>query len=176
MTYEIYRLIFTGALLLCGIMFVISILLFWLMHVPAIIGDLSGATAKKAIKNIREQNESGNGRQKTKDVKQKRSKRKSKKTLSENQKNHIQGMPNARAVTEKINTQKLARENETTVLAGGQETTVLEGMNVTTVLYQASPVGKMNAAETGKRQDLFTIEYEITFLHSDELVGWEESI
>ena len=57
MTYEIYRYIFIGSAILCGVMFVVSILLFVLLRVPKLISDLSGLTAKKAIKNIREQNE-----------------------------------------------------------------------------------------------------------------------
>lgn len=172
MTYEIYRYIFTGAAILCGIMFVVSILLFLFLNVPGIIGDLSGATAKKAIKSIREQNEAGDNQQKAKVVKQKRSKLMNRKSSSKKQQYNMQGTPNAGVVTAKINTQKLAEENETTVLASGQETTVLADMNETTVLYHMTPAAeKMNVIETGGRQDIFTIEYEITFIHSDELVG-----
>lgn len=172
MTYEIYRYIFIGAAILCGIMFVISILLFLFMNVPGLIGDLSGTTERKAIKSIQEQNESGDNLQKAKAVKRKRSKLTKKKSLSEKQQYHIQGTPNAGVVTAKINTQKLAEENETTVLASGQETTVLTDMNETTVLYHIAPAAeKINVIEAGGQQDIFTIEYEITFMHSDELVG-----
>ena len=57
MTYEVYRYIFIISAILCGIMLIVSVLLFILLKIPRIINDLSGRTAKKAIKNIREQNE-----------------------------------------------------------------------------------------------------------------------
>ena len=58
MSYEVYRYIFIGAAILCGAMLITSILLFILLKIPKVIGDLTGRTARKAIENIRNQNES----------------------------------------------------------------------------------------------------------------------
>ncbi len=57
MTYEIYRAIFIGGLIFSIIMFLVSAVLFFVLKIPKVIGDLSGSTAKKAIQQIREQNE-----------------------------------------------------------------------------------------------------------------------
>ena len=58
MTYEIYRYIFLGGAILAGIMFAVSVLVFFLLKIPTVIGDLTGANARKAIENIRSHNES----------------------------------------------------------------------------------------------------------------------
>ena len=49
MTYDIYRYIFIGGAVLAGLMLVLSIVLFIVLKIPSVIGDLSGSTAKKAI-------------------------------------------------------------------------------------------------------------------------------
>ena len=56
MVYETYRYIFIGGAILAGVMLVVTILLFFLLHIPTIIGSLSGRKEKKAIKQIRGQN------------------------------------------------------------------------------------------------------------------------
>lgn len=57
MTYEIYNYIFIGAAIASGILLVVSIVLFFLLDIPKVIGDLTGSNAKKGIENIRKQNE-----------------------------------------------------------------------------------------------------------------------
>ena len=57
MTYEIYRYIFLGGAILTGIMFVVSVLVFFFLNIPNVIGDLTGANARKAIEHIRNQKE-----------------------------------------------------------------------------------------------------------------------
>ena len=57
MTYEMYRYIFLGGLIACGVFFVIAVLLFFTLRIPKVISDLTGRTARKAIENIRIQNE-----------------------------------------------------------------------------------------------------------------------
>ena len=58
MTYEIYRYIFIGAAILCGIMAIVSIALFFLLKIPRVIGDLTGSTARKAIEKIKKRQKS----------------------------------------------------------------------------------------------------------------------
>lgn len=168
MTYDTYRYIFIGAAILCGIMFVVSILLFVLMRIPKVISDLSGATARKAIKAIREQNEaSGDKGYKVSAFNEARGKLTDKISPSGNVIQQQQ-MQMGGVGTTKIGTQQLVDEavNQTTVLdaVGAGETSVLSetmSLNETTVLSEA-PVAPV-----------FAIEYEITFIHTNEIIAAE---
>lgn len=146
MTYEIYRYIFIGAAILSGIMFLVAVLLFVVLKIPQVVGDLSGATARKAIQNIREQAESAeDGKADPTD----------KISPSGHILRHNSGAIATGMVTEKISTQEFGGGEETTVLSG-EETTVLSLMEETTVLQQ-------NVIATE-----FEVACEITYLHSEE--------
>ena len=56
MTYEMYRMIFQIAGGLSIGLLVVSVILFFVLKIPRVIGDLSGRTARKAIEDIRKQN------------------------------------------------------------------------------------------------------------------------
>ena len=62
MTYDIYKLIFIVGAIACAVMFVVSVILFITLKIPNVIGDLTGRNAKKAIENIRKQNEASGGK------------------------------------------------------------------------------------------------------------------
>ena len=53
---SIYRVIFVVALVLAILCLIASVLIFFLLKIKDVIGDLSGATAKKAIEDIRSGN------------------------------------------------------------------------------------------------------------------------
>lgn len=151
MTYEIYRYVFIGAAVLCGIMAVVTILLFFFMKIPRVIGDLSGRTARKAIEEIRQQNEStGDKTYKSSPVNRERGKLTDRisptGSLYPVETDSLAGA----MATEKIGTQQL---DYTDLLdsVGGEETTVL------------SEVTENN----------FVIEYEITFIHTEEVIESE---
>ena len=131
MSYDIYRLIFIGAAIACGVMFLVSVILFIVFKIPNIIGNLTGHSAKKAIEDIKkQQNESYviNG---------------------EANESHLNGK---KKITEKISTARLDRAEETTVLGNGNsrvdETTILGNgnnrVNETTILGD----GNSNVEET----------------------------
>lgn len=167
MTYDTYRYIFIIAAVLCGIMVVTSVLLFILLRIPKVIGDLTGATARKAIEDIRNQNEtSGDKTYKTSLVNKERGKLTDKISPSGSlMRDPSEPLAGAMA-TEKIGTQNLA-SNETTLLSeGGNETTLLSdvapGGNETTLLAEPAAQAAPAAA--------FAIEYEITFIHTDEVI------
>ena len=112
MSYDTYRLIFIGAAIACGVMFLVSVTLFIVFKIPNIIGNLTGHSAKKAIEDIKkQQNESYviNG---------------------EANESHLNGK---KKITEKISTARLDRAEETTVLGNGNsrvdETTILGNGN-----------------------------------------------
>lgn len=176
MTYEIYRYIFIGAAILCGIMLIVSVLLFILLRIPRVIGDLTGATARKAIANIRNQNESsGDKIYKSSSVNKARGKLTDKISASGNILRHETNPLGGAMATAKIATQGLSADNcsnETTVL--GNETTVLSDVDIsaandTTVLESGSNAS-IDCQNEQESSDVFEIEYEITFVHTDEVI------
>lgn len=162
MTYDIYRYIFYGGAALAVIMLIISVVLFFVYKIPSVIGDLTGATAKKAIEDIRNQNEStGNKVYKTSQVNRERGKLTDKISPSGSLLRNPTDAIGGAMATEKISTQELPPES--------YETMVLEASNETTVLEQ-------NAAETTVLTPIldtvqFVIEYDITYIHTDEIIA-----
>lgn len=174
MTYDVYRYIFLGGAGLAGLCLVVAVILFFILKIPSVIGDLTGATARKAIENIRNQNESsGDKTYKSSAVNRERGKLTDKITPTGTLiKNPTDLMGGAMATT-KIGTQQLAAEAqqayETSILdnAGSSETTVLNasGAGETTVLEQAS------MEQSVDNSNVFVIEYEVTFIHTDEVIA-----
>ena len=170
MTYEIYRYIFIGGAVLAGIMLVVSVLVFFLLKIPTVIGDLTGANARTAIENIRNQNETtGDKTYRSSQVNRERGKLTDKISPSGRLIKDPSHSLHGAMGTEKIGTQRLHHEQpacETTLLSeeipGGAETTLLapqDHANETTVL-NAQPV--INE---------FVIEYEITYIHTNEVIA-----
>lgn len=152
MTYDIYRYIFVGAAIACVVMLVITIVLFFVLKIPAVIGELSGRTAKKAIADIRKQNMSAN----TDNI-------------------------GSEKLTDKISTDKLIEQNrieysnnETTLLNTGNETIVLNSENETTVLSSYSgqtAILNMSDMETNVNSvGYVNVELDITYIHSTEII------
>ena len=198
MSYEVLRYIFIGAAALSGAMLIVSILLFIILKIPRVIGDLTGATARKAIENIRNQNESsGDKIYKSSAVNRERGKLTDKISASGNISHHENNPLGGAMATTKIATQGLSENaefNETTVLGAdtGNETTVLDNEttvldNETTVLDNGTTVLSSPANETTvlspqddqtailndsqSRSKIFEIEYEITFIHTNEVIA-----
>lgn len=57
MTYEMYHSIFVAAGILGGIMLSVTILLFFVLKIPGLFGYFTGAAKKKAVEDMRQQNE-----------------------------------------------------------------------------------------------------------------------
>lgn len=168
MTYDMYRYVFLGALAACGVFLAISIILFFTLRIPKVISDLSGRTARKAIENIRLQNEqSGDKTYKSSAVNLQRGKLTDKisgsgRLIPRNATPFGTGV-----ITEKISTQQLD------VAEDVGETTLLsqtEGASA-----QNSDTGETELLDTSARQ-LFVIEHEITFLHTDEVIVQEGAL
>lgn len=181
MTYDIYRLIFIVGAISCAVMFVVSVILFITLKIPNVIGDLTGRNAKKAIENIRKQNEASGGKDyKASAVNLERGRLTDKMTPSGNLQRR--GITSGFGVhTEKISTMKLEQQasvgmdtdnesNETMVLEQNysNETTVLSPQNVgeTTVLSSNMP---QNPSETTVLNQFMVLE-DITFIHTDEII------
>lgn len=164
MTYEMYRYVFFGSLIASGLFLVASAVLFFTLHIPKVIGDLTGRNARKAIEDIRRQNEqSGDKSYQSSAVNLQRGKLTDKishsgRLITREKSNFSTGV-----ITEKISTKQL-RDNadETTVLGENGETTVLASpMDETTVLDAQA----VNETQT------FEVEFEITYIHTSEMIG-----
>ncbi len=165
MTYDVYRYIFIGGAILAGVLLVVSVLLFFLLKIPHVLGDLTGRNARKAIENIRNQNEiSGDKLYKTSQVNRERGKLTDKISPSGSlmrDPSGVLGFGGAMA-TEKISTQQLLPEsNETAVLDAADETTLLNSETGETTLLDAQP----------DETPVFQIEYVITYIHTEEVIA-----
>lgn len=174
MTYEIYRYIFIGAAIAAGVMLAVTLILFFVLKIPGVIGDLSGRTARKAIADIRNHNMSANtdniGSGKLTD----------KITASGRLMERRDSSGNK--YTDKISTEKLIEQNklsgsnETTLLNNGNETTVLNTGNETTVLdsYSSGQTVILNSDTAGFKDiqsaGYVNVESDITFIHSAEII------
>lgn len=191
MTYEMYRYIFLGALAACGLFFVIAAILFFALNIPKVISDLTGRTAKKAIENIRMQNEqTGDKTYQSSAVNLKRGKLTDKISHSGRLIKREASPFGTGVITEKISTAKLVNPaGETDVLTASDETAVLGAAGETDVLI--APAGETEvltsvagetdvltpvAAQTDvltpapQPAQIFTVECEITFVHTNEVI------
>lgn len=188
MTYEVFRYIFYGGMF-CTIAFLlVTVILFFSLKIPQVIGDLTGATARKAIEDIRNKNEAtGEKAYKSSAVNKERGRLTDK--ISQSGRlipQEGRGSVGGAMATEKISTQKLASDetsvlstgNETTLLyspTDGNETTVLNastGANETTLLtpdmYTQADMGA--TPQSQPTIGVFVIEQEITFIHTQEVI------
>ena len=171
MTYEIYRYIFLGGAILAGVMLLVSGFVFFFLNIPMVIGDLTGANARKAIENIRNQNESsGVKTYKSSAVNHKRG-RVTDKISPSGKIESAQSLATQGAMpTAKISTRELVEEHkpaaETTIL--NTELTACE----TTVLSMVAEE-QFNIQESVAPVDIneFVVEFEITYIHTNEIIA-----
>lgn len=167
MTYETYSYIFLGCAILAGVMFALTVFLFFFLNIPDVIGNLTGANARKAIKNISTRNENN-------------------KSAS-----YITGRVDREMgrITDEIASKKLSGNTKSPIykkaIANGIDTVVLNdsyASNETTLLCDETDNefkttvlsgNGQNTATSSARQSLsnpFFVEYEITFIHTDERI------
>lgn len=167
MSVETLKLLSLAAFILAGALLVLTIGLFIGLNIPLIIGDLSGRNAKKAIENIRRQNEEN------KDAARKPS-------LINMERGKVTDRISATGTlfrndvsfdgsvgTEKFNTTRLAEMARETSLLGAQaeETSLLQEQgNETTLL---SPE---HLAPAAPKPAVFALELEIGYIGSSEII------
>ena len=167
MTYEMYRMIYIIAAVCAVVFLVIAAILFAVLKIPKVIGELSGLTAKKAIGQIQQRNESDH----VSGVLE--SKNKSAKDIQK--RGTTSQMAGLRMATEKIGTKSLQRAaEETTLLQQASEETTLLNQNTMekTVLHQAANETTVLSQNMSQAQEngIFEIVQEITFIHTNEIV------
>lgn len=125
MSIELLQTLAWVAFIASGVFLVIAIVLFFLLDVPKLYGDVSGRTAQKAIEAIREQNEkSGNKAYRPSAVNAERGKITDKITQSGKIQPGTNGLPIG-VGTEKLNTADLAFHSPETTLLEAEQTTLL---------------------------------------------------
>lgn len=193
MTIELLQTLSKTAFVVAGIFFAVAILLFFVLHVPQLIGELSGITARKGVEAIRKQNEtSGNKAYKPSKVNAERGKLTDRITVS-GQLRPRKGGNGIGAETEKIATAKFAAgSDETTLLeAAPQQTTLLENDDViqdsgettllsemqcageTTVLREENETTVLSVRQTEENEKSISNDGAITM---DVEMGFAESI
>lgn len=163
MSYEIYQYIFYGGTILAVLMLITTVLLFVLLKIPRVIGDLTGANARKAIEKIKNQTETSESGSESFYFNGQRHKLTDKISPSGRILSNHNEDTGVVMNTAKISAKDLSGSNETTVLSlDNNETTVLDS--------------SLNSQETivlnqEISQSVFEIEYEITFIHTQEFIA-----
>lgn len=161
MTYDIYRYIFFGGAILSGIMVGIAVVVFFVLKIPTVIGDLTGSNARKAIENIRNQNEnSGEKLYKTSPVNSSRGKLTDKISPSGNIEKKHSLIEHGAMPTAKISIQNMVE------YTAANETTIL-GEEIYSTSYETTVLSSANEDACNE----FVVEYEITFIHTDEIIA-----
>lgn len=122
MTYEMYHNIFMICSVSAGVMGLVTIILFFLLRIPAVIGELTGVTARKGIEEIR----NGNVKKSQRKHESKRNKRHKKEKTDR----PVSGMMQSQSASRYANTEKLS----------GQDVQSVSG-NETISLYQNQQLG-----------------------------------
>jgi len=173
MSYEIYRYIFLGALIACGIFFIVAVILFFTLNIPKVISDLTGRTARKAIENIRMQNEqSGDKTYQSSAVNLERGKLTDKISRSGRLIPRDATPFGTGVITEKISTMELeqpAAETDVLNQPVGETDVLAPIAGETDVLSPAAGETEVLSSVEQSVQ-AFTVEYEITFIHTTEVI------
>ncbi len=158
MSYDIYRYISIGALVLAIVMLLATVAIFFLLNIKNVIGDLTGSNARKGIENIRNQSTSTSGRSDKKNGTDK------------------SNVGTAHAVTnDSAQTSKIKLEDrydnleasETTTLSSAYTMQAQENESsayVTQATYQNRTLVPINPN--------FIVETDITYVHSEEVIDF----
>ena len=164
MTYEIYRYIFLGGAALAGIMLIVAVLLFIFLHIPAVIGDLTGSNARKAIEEIRNKNaSSGDKTYKSSAVNRARAKLTDKISASGRLVHNPTDVMSGAMATTKLDTEEL--------IQSAAETTLLDSTIVENEQIKVRSVPETTLLSEQPNENVFEIEYEITMIHTDEIIN-----
>lgn len=163
MSVELLQMLSLVFYVVAAVLFLVTIALFFLLNIPKVFGDITGANARKAIENIRQQNEiSGDKAYKPSYVNAARGKVTDK--ISPSGKINSQASSLGVAVeTEKLSTAQLVREAQETTVLGGQD-------NETTVLNSEDTVGETTVLMQDENINGFSVDVEIGFIGSSEII------
>lgn len=168
MEYQDYLYIFYGGAVMAGIMLIVSVLLFIFLKIPTVIGDLTGSNARKAIADIRSQNENSRDDSTSAMATEKISTWKLPHKQSEE--TDVLDMAEGKTVpdTGGGETMVLGTGGEDTMVLGtdGEDTMVLGTGSGETMVLNSEETTVLNRQQ--EAQPVFNVEYEITFIHTKE--------
>lgn len=161
MSVELLQMLSLVSYIVAGVLFLLAVALFFLLSIPRVFGDITGANARKAIENIRQQNEgSGDKAYKPSPVNAVRGKITDKISPSGKIERKT-GNFGVAVETAKLSTAQLARE--------AQETKLLnDDQNETTVLN--NPANETTVLQLEESKDGFAVDFEIGFIGSAEII------
>lgn len=167
MTVEMLQTLSLVGYILSGVFLLLAVALFFILEIPKVVGDVTGATAKKAIENIRQQNaESGDKAYKPSPVKAARGKLTEKILPSGSLPPQTSGV-GVSVGTEKISTQQIYQPEH-------PETTVLENASGETMVLENTESNKQQQTngQTSvlSNSNAFSVDVEIDFTESKEII------
>lgn len=169
MSAELYQNISTVAFVLAAIFFIVAVILFFVLDIPAVLGELSGKTAAKQVAEIRAANKNAVAKRRTVSTSASTTQRTTSK-LTQNTTNQLGKTGQMRKTNTIDETELLSPEtelltNETTLL--GPETTLLSPE--TTLL---SPETELLSPETTllSPQVEFEIIQDVVVVHTREII------
>ncbi len=167
MTYDLFRYIFIGCLVLSIVMLITTILLFFLLNIKSAIGDISGSSKRKAIENINNKNRKEASKKKPEPKYDAEKQTTSARLAAESMATSKISPQDRYDVMEASETTALNAEpvSETTVLNAVAEETETEAQVITDDI---SPV--LTQADAGTQAPDFSVEIDITYVHSHEVV------
>lgn len=168
MSIELLQTLSLASYVLGGVMLLAAIAIFILLDIKKVVGDITGSTARKAIEDIRHQNESSDNKAyKPEHTHNERGKLTDKMTSSGrliSNAMEVSGSPS----TEKFDTEKLTSQaGETTVLSTTLDYSV-QSSGETTVLSQESNFTA--TAPSAQTNTDFTVDVEMSFIGSSEFI------
>jgi hypothetical protein len=166
MTYELYHSLFIGFAIAAGLMFILSVILFFALKIPSVIGYLSGKTAKQTI-------EKANDKSK-KRASAKKNTRPSAGDLIKT--TELDKNKNAGTTVLSNNSTTLLASNGTTFLPSNG-TTFLADNSVADTAFTANKSPKLYPTDNAdmnpigfSAQNNFSVEFDITFVHTNEII------
>ena len=153
--------------ILAGVFLLISIAIFFLFDIHRVIGDISGATARKAIENIRQQNEeTGDKAYKPSRVNMERGKVTDKISKTGN----IQKQSNPLFVATGTSELKDSDIDLGAYQATPAETTVLDSAVETNSFDNQYASAETTVLSNNSQMVTFSVDYEIGFCGSSEII------
>lgn len=166
MTAELLHMLSLVAYIAALVLLVLAVVLFFLLDIPKLYGDVSGRTARKAIEAIRQQNEAtGNKAYKPSAVNAERGKLTDQITKSGKLRPRTAGLP-VSVGTEKLETAALR--------PSGGETELLQPISPETTMLSdpAAATGQTEVLVQGNvvQPGQFVLEVEMSFAASSEII------
>jgi hypothetical protein len=170
MSVELLNTLSLAAYIIAGVFLLVAVALFFLLDVPKLIGDISGFSAKKAIKAIRQKNEnSGEKAYKPSPVNVARGKTTDEISPSGKPQRKTSGTDGG-VQTGKLSTAELLKAAQKTAFSNtGNETTPLnQGQSGIATLTAGAESGTVQRRTSDVTQ--VTVDVEMEFIGSSELI------